>query len=79
MIFNVIYSSTESIIPLITQLSALFFFYIRYKKQSQMKRPKYISCFDPVVEYYIVSYEDHKKLEKNAKARKREEEMKTQR
>ena len=42
---------------MLTQLSALIFGYIRHKKAEKVARPKYITYFDPVVEYYIVTYE----------------------
>ena len=42
------------IVPMIPQLSCLFFGYIRHKKApySLEVRPSYISYFDPIVEYY---------------------------
>ena len=43
-------------IPMISQLSALVFGYIRHTKTNELHRPHYISYFDPVVEYYKVSY-----------------------
>ena len=48
---------------MITQLSALIFGYIRHKKTNKMERPDYISYFDPIVEYYKVSYFALKKQE----------------
>ena len=46
-----------------TQLSALIFGYIRHKKTNELDRADYISYFDPVVEYYKVSYFALKKKE----------------
>ena len=46
-----------------TQLSALIFGYIRHKKPTELEREHYISYFDPVVEYYKVSYFALKKKE----------------
>ena len=46
-----------------TQLSALVFGFIRHKKTNKLDRPYYISYFDPVVEYYKVSYFALKKKE----------------
>ena len=56
MINDVLYNLAAFIIPMATQLSALLFGYIRYKKTNEMEREHYISYFDPVVEYYKVSY-----------------------
>ena len=41
-------------VPMIPQISCLFFGYIRHKKPTDNKeeRPPYISYFDPIVEYY---------------------------
>ena len=58
VIYYVIYELTSFIIPMTTQLSALIFGYIRHKKINKVERPKYISYFDPVVEYYMVSYRE---------------------
>ena len=74
MIHDLIYNLTTFIIPMMTQLSALIFGYIRHKKTNQLERPLYISYFDPVVEYYIVSYEAHKLERQNKRVSKREEE-----
>ena len=52
----VIVNLTGIIIPMITQLSAIIFGYIRHTKTIQLERSDYISYFDPVVEYYKVSY-----------------------
>ena len=72
MFYNIVFSLTAYIIPMTTQLSALIFGYIRHKKTNIVQRPKYISYYDPVVEYYTVSYAEHKLLEQNEKARKHE-------
>ena len=39
-----------------TQLSALIFGFIRHRKINELDRADYITYFDPVVEYYKVSY-----------------------
>ena len=63
LIYNVLYNLTASMIPLATQLSALIFGYIRHRKTNKLERPDYISYFDPIVEYYKVSYFALKKRE----------------
>ena len=54
---------TASIIPMVTQLSALVFGFIRHKKVNELDKPTYISYFDPVVEYYKVDYQAIKQQE----------------
>ena len=56
VIYSVSFNLTGYIIPMVTQLSALIFGYIRHKKSNQLERADYISYFDPVVEYYKFSY-----------------------
>ena len=63
MIYYAILNLTAYIITMATQLSALIFGYIRYKKTNEIERADYISYFDPVVEYYKVSYFALKKQE----------------
>ena len=57
MIYNVTFNLTAFIIPMATQLSALIFGCIRHNKAEKKDRAKYITYFDPVVEYYVVTYE----------------------
>ena len=59
VIYTVIFNLTGVLIPMLSQLSALIFGYIRHNKKSSdlnTSRPKYITYFDPIVEDYIVTY-----------------------
>ena len=65
-----IYTFINFIVPMTTQLSALMFGYIRHKKTVKKKRPEYISYFDPVVEYYIVSIKEKNLLDETKRSEK---------